>query len=152
MENPTARPEFWGTGGREFKSPRSDQNTLDNQGISEQARKVSDDKIGTKGRRSAENGTESPEKVPNDVRQAFPVIIAEWPRNKREVIRVSLDEYQGRKTIDCRCWWHDDHGELKPGRSGLTLALKHLPKLAQSLANALAQANALGFDEVNRTE
>jgi hypothetical protein len=89
--------------------------------------------------------------VPNPSTR-FPVVIAEWPRNKREVVRVSLDEYQGRKIIDCRSWWYNDEDELKPGRSGLTLALKHLPNLAQGLADALARARALGFSEVQGTD
>jgi Transcriptional Coactivator p15 (PC4) len=83
---------------------------------------------------------------------AFLIIIAGWPRNKREVIRVSLDEYQGRTIIDLRCWWYDDQGELKPGRSGLTLALKHLPTLASGPADASARAEGLGLQQVQRTD
>jgi hypothetical protein len=75
----------------------------------------------------------------------FPIVIAEWPRNKREVIRLSLDEYQGCKTIDCRVWWHDGDGVLKPGKYGLTLAVKHLPALANAVAKALDAARALGL-------
>jgi hypothetical protein len=71
---------------------------------------------------------------------AFPIVIAEWPRNKRETIRVALDEYQGRQTIDCRVWWHDNDGVLRPGKSGLTLAVKHLPALADAVGKALARA------------
>ena len=82
----------------------------------------------------------------------FPVVVAEWPRNKREVVRVSLDEYYGRKVIDCRSWWYSDEGELKPGRSGLTLTLKHLPNLAKGLADALARASALGLSEVQSAD
>jgi len=85
-------------------------------------------------------------------RSAFPIVIAEWQRNKREVIRVSLEEYQGRTIIDLRCWWYDDQRELNPGRSGLTLALKHLPTLASGLADASARAEALGLQQVQRTD
>jgi hypothetical protein len=82
----------------------------------------------------------------------FPIIIAGWPRNKREVIRVSLDEYQGRTIIDLRCWWYDDQREVNPGRSGPTLALKHLPTLASGLADASARAEALGLQQLQRTD
>ncbi len=43
---------------------------------------------------------------------AFPIIVGEWARNSRETIRVSLDEFRGRQTIDLRCWWRDDGGNL----------------------------------------
>jgi hypothetical protein len=47
--------------------------------------------------------------------------------------------------VDCRCWWSDASGELKPGRGGLTLAVRHLPALANAVAAALAQAQAHGL-------
>lgn len=75
----------------------------------------------------------------------FPVITGEWPKNKRESVRVALDEYQGRKIIDCRVWWRDDDGVLRPGKSGLTLAIKHAPALADALAKALVRARELGL-------
>ncbi len=78
----------------------------------------------------------------------FPFVVAEWPRNGRESIRVSLDEYRGRQTIDLRCWWRDDDGNLRPGRSGLTLAVRHLPALADALAKALATARETGIIDI----
>ncbi len=77
---------------------------------------------------------------------AFPLVIAEWPRNAREVIRVALDKYNGRHTINARVWYRDDD-TLKPGKSGMTLAVKHLPALADALGKALAQARELGLIE-----
>ncbi len=76
---------------------------------------------------------------------AFPIIVGEWARNSRETIRVSLDEFRGRQTIDLRSWWRDDGGNLRPGRSGLTLAVRHLPALADALAKALATARDTGI-------
>jgi hypothetical protein len=77
----------------------------------------------------------------------YPIVVAELPRNNREVIRVSLDQYRGREVADARAWWRDQQGEWKPGRSGLTLSVKHLPALANGLALALRRARALGFLE-----
>jgi hypothetical protein len=73
----------------------------------------------------------------------FPIIIAEWPRNSREVVRLSLDRFNNRNTIDIRSWWRDSDGTLKPGRSGLTLAVAHLPALADGFADALRRARIL---------
>jgi hypothetical protein len=77
----------------------------------------------------------------------FPIIIAEWQRNSREVVRVSLDRFNNRDTIDIRSWWRDGDGTFKPGRGGLTLAVKHLPALADGLADALQRARILGLVE-----
>ena len=67
-------------------------------------------------------------------------------RNAGEVIRFALDQYNGRPTINVRVWYRDDSGgTLKPGRSGITLAVEHLPQLSDAMAKALAQARRLGL-------
>ena len=73
---------------------------------------------------------------------AFPIVIAQWDRNAREVVRVALDRYSERNTIDLRIWYRDGD-QLRPARAGVTLSLKHLPALAQAIAEALRQAKAL---------
>ncbi|HEY1431163.1 MAG TPA: hypothetical protein VGF39_05985, partial [Stellaceae bacterium] len=50
----------------------------------------------------------------------FPIIIAEWQRNSREIVRVALDRYNNRDTIDIRAWWQDGEGNWRAGRGGLT--------------------------------
>lgn len=74
----------------------------------------------------------------------FPLVISEWPRNAREVIRVALDHYQGRHTVNFRVWYHDGD-VLKPGKSGITLAVRHLPAMADAIAKALDEARELGL-------
>ena len=59
--------------------------------------------------------------------QAFPITVAEWDRNSREIVRVALDQYNGRHTIN------------------VTLAVKHLPALADAIGKALARAIELGL-------
>ena len=103
-------------------------------------------KNGTSGIQSAEVGTKSPEKLPNSVPLSFPIVIAEWDRNAREVVRVALDYYSGRHTVNARVWYHDDDG-LKPGKTGITLAVKHLPALADALVKAEHRARELGLIE-----
>jgi hypothetical protein len=75
-----------------------------------------------------------------------PVIIAEWPRNSRETMRVRLDTFQGRVTIDCRAWYCGSDGNLCPGRSGLTLGIKHLPALVSAFAMAMEEARLRGLE------
>jgi hypothetical protein len=85
--------------------------------------------------------------VANRPEAGFPIVIAEWPRNSREFVRVALDRFNNRFTIDVRSWWKDGEGNWRPGRSGLTLAVKHLPALADGLADALDRARVLGLIE-----
>jgi Transcriptional Coactivator p15 (PC4) len=78
----------------------------------------------------------------------FPLVIAEWDRNSREVIRVALDRYNGRHTVNCRIWYRDrDDDTLRPGKAGIALGVKHLPALADALGKALARAHQLGLLE-----
>ena len=80
-------------------------------------------------------------------KRGFPVVIAEWPRNNRELIRVSLGHLNTCFTIDIRCWWRDPKRVFRPGRDGLTLSIKHLPKLAQAMSKALECAEEFGLTE-----
>ena len=57
-------------------------------------------------------------------------IISEWPINAREILRVRLDVYQGYDIVDLRRWYAIGGGEYRPGRGGLTIAVRHLPALA----------------------
>jgi Transcriptional Coactivator p15 (PC4) len=75
-----------------------------------------------------------------------PVTIAEWQRNSRETMRVRLDTYQGRTVIDCRAWYAGPDGTFRPGRSGLTLGVKHLPALASAFKLALEEARSRGLE------
>jgi hypothetical protein len=83
----------------------------------------------------------------SDPAPSFPLIVAEWRRNAREIVRVALDRFNNHETIDVRTWWQDGEGNWRPGRSGLTLSVKHLLALADGLALALAEAQRLGLSE-----
>ena len=65
-------------------------------------------------------------------------------------MRVRLDEYQGQAVICCRAWYADKDGNMRPGRGGLTVGVKHLPQLAMALDDALKAAMACGLLEGNK--
>jgi Transcriptional Coactivator p15 (PC4) len=77
----------------------------------------------------------------------LPHIVAEWQKNGRETVRISISNYQRRAVIDCRVWYEAKDGELKPSPKGLTLALAHLPELAAGIAKALEVARRAGLVE-----
>ena len=82
----------------------------------------------------------------------FPIIVAEWPRNSRELVRISLDRFNNRFTINIRSWSREANGTFKPSRNGLTLAVGHLPKLADGFVNALQRAEVLGLVETGAND
>ena len=56
-------------------------------------------------------------------------LIAEWPLNARgDLLRVAIDFYR-QTDLNCRRWWLDGNGELRPRKAGVSLSVKHLPRL-----------------------
>jgi hypothetical protein len=70
----------------------------------------------------------------------LPMIVAGWPKNGRETLQVRIDVYKGQPIIDIRSWYQGADGNLKPGRGGLTVSIRHLPALAGAIGKALAIA------------
>ena len=73
------------------------------------------------------------------------IIIAEWRKNSREIMKVRLDTYKGQPVICIRAWYEGKNGTMKPGSGGLTIGIKHLPALATGITKALAAAKAEGL-------
>ena len=80
------------------------------------------------------------------------IIIAEWPKNSRETLRVRIDNFKGQAVIDCRAWYQSGDGNWRPGRGGLTVSIRHIPELATALAKALKTAKAAGLIPSNRPQ
>lgn len=69
------------------------------------------------------------------------VIVSEWQKNQREVVRVGLEEFNGRPIVNLRVWYRPEGSdELRPGKSGIAMAAQHLPALASAINRALALA------------
>ena len=62
------------------------------------------------------------------------VLIAEFEKNSREVVRVRLTEYRGMKLLDIRTFY-EDAGQWKPGK-GIALRQGLLPQLVEALEAA----------------
>jgi hypothetical protein len=74
-----------------------------------------------------------------------PVIVAEWPINKRgETARVSIEVYKDTWLINIRKWFEADDGEKRPSK-GIALGVKHLPNLADAITKALSAARERGL-------
>jgi hypothetical protein len=69
-------------------------------------------------------------------------ILAEFPKNSREVVRIRRTEYQGRELIDIRTFYPDlVEDTMRPGK-GLALRLEQLPDLIQALETSAAALDA----------
>jgi Transcriptional Coactivator p15 (PC4) len=82
---------------------------------------------------------------PKNSTEAPAIVVGETALNLRDVLRVTLGEYEGRRTIDARKFYKREDGTLCPTPKGLTLALERLPALAEMVSAALDRARADGL-------
>jgi hypothetical protein len=61
------------------------------------------------------------------------MIIAKFRKNALEEIRVSLEEYEGRKLINFRVWMELPNGEFIPTRKGVAFSPSLFPKLKEAI-------------------
>ena len=54
------------------------------------------------------------------------------PKNAREEIRISVDEFKGHRLCNLRVWYLDGD-EFRPGKQGLALRLELAPQLIEAL-------------------
>jgi hypothetical protein len=47
--------------------------------------------------------------------------VGDIERNETEVVRVSTEEFKGRKYLDIRVYFENDDGEWKPTKKGVTI-------------------------------
>ncbi len=76
-------------------------------------------------------------------------IVAEWPINRRETARVSIEPYNGVMLVNFRKWYEGEGGERRPSRQGIALNIKHLPRLVEAALKALTVAQARNLIAAN---
>jgi hypothetical protein len=59
-------------------------------------------------------------------------IIAQFEKNSKEEVRVSIDEFKGRTLINIRVYYKDNDKWL-PGRQGIALSIDRYRDLADAL-------------------
>jgi hypothetical protein len=64
--------------------------------------------------------------------------IAVIEKNTKERIRVILTDYNGHKFIDCRVYFEDAQGELKPTKKGIALSADTINEVIQALQKGSA--------------
>ncbi len=64
------------------------------------------------------------------------VLIKELEKGAKERIRVTVDEFKGRKYVDCRVYWQDSDGEWKPSKKGIALTQETIDEVIEALMKA----------------
>jgi hypothetical protein len=78
-------------------------------------------------------------------RAGLPVTVAEFRKNSRESVRVAIEDFKGTICVSVRVFYEAADGDMRPGRSGIGMAVKHLPSLADAISAALVTARARGL-------
>ena len=65
------------------------------------------------------------------------------PKNKKDQIRIGLNEYQGKKYLDLRQFYRGDDNEWKPSPKGVTIPVDLYPEL---LRGVLLLGDMIGAD------
>ena len=88
---------------------------------------------------------ESPPRNSNPIFTASgPIVVGETALNSRDVLRATIDRYEGRVVVDVRKFYRRADGTLGPTKKGLTVEISRLPALAEMIAAALDRARADG--------
>lgn len=59
-------------------------------------------------------------------------VVASFEKNSREEVRVSIDEFRGRKIINIRVYYRTDSGSWSPGKQGLAISVERYRDLAEA--------------------
>ncbi|MGE5525933.1 MAG: PC4/YdbC family ssDNA-binding protein [Rhodospirillaceae bacterium] len=73
------------------------------------------------------------------------LLVGAIKKNKREEVRVFLDEYMGRKVCNARIFAVYPNGDAIPTRKGLTLTTETLRDYRDLIDQAITQAEAQGL-------
>lgn len=74
----------------------------------------------------------------------YGVVVYEFEKNTREVIRIGINEYQGHDYVDLRVYYEKD-GSYHPSKKGLTMPKDLYPAL---LEGVIELGKTLGYDEL----
>jgi Transcriptional Coactivator p15 (PC4) len=61
------------------------------------------------------------------------LLVAQFEKNSKEEVRVSIDDFHGRKLINLRVYYRADGGQWLPGKQGIALGVDRYRDLADAL-------------------
>jgi hypothetical protein len=66
-------------------------------------------------------------------------VVAEFQKNARERIKISLDDFKNHKVCNIRVFYESEPGTWLPGPKGLAFSVNLLPELIAALQSAEEQ-------------
>lgn len=73
------------------------------------------------------------------------ILIAELPRNRRETVRLTVQEFRGTLLVNLRVWYRpDDGGDMRPGRDGIAIRAEHAEWLKDAADRAAREVQKHG--------
>jgi len=71
--------------------------------------------------------------------------VAEFEKNKKEVVRVSVGAFHGRQIINIRVYYKAEDGQWRPGKQGLAVSVDRYKDLAGALLQVGEHLKAKGL-------
>lgn len=59
-------------------------------------------------------------------------VVASFEKNSREEVRISIDDFRGRKIINIRVYYRSESGTWSPGKQGLAISIDRYRDLAEA--------------------
>ena len=73
-------------------------------------------------------------------------LIATFEKNSREEVRVSIDEYMGKKLVNIRVFYKSEKGgEWLPGKQGVAVSIDRYRELAEAILKVGEKLRADGL-------
>jgi hypothetical protein len=73
------------------------------------------------------------------------IVVAQFEKNKKEEVRISVGTFHGRRIINLRVYYKDDDGTWKPGKQGLALSVERYKDLAGAVLQVGEHLKANGL-------
>jgi hypothetical protein len=73
------------------------------------------------------------------------IVVAQFEKNKKEEVRISVGTFQGRRIINLRVYYKDDDGTWKPGKQGLALSVERYKDLVGAVLQVGEHLKANGL-------
>jgi hypothetical protein len=70
------------------------------------------------------------------VEKSEPQLVASFPKNKREEVRVRLTEWEGKPYVDVRVFFATGEGDWVGTKKGIMMNANLLPELADAIEKA----------------
>ncbi len=77
--------------------------------------------------------------------EGLPLVIMRVRRSARVSVQIKLTVFKGQPILEVRNYWREKDGSWRATRKGLSLGVKHIPALADALAQAETIARSMGL-------